>query len=620
MAKTFTSKKYQMKAKLFIAGSLLAMICSLDAQTYSNLWIPPTLSGTTFNLNLHSTNKYFLPGSNTITYAYNDCNFWGPTLIMNKGDVVQIYLTNNLPDVTTTHWHGFHIPAIMDGGPHNTIAIGATWSPSFYVLNQAATYWYHPHLHMLTQNHLGHGAGGFIIVRDPEESALALPRTYGVDDIPLVLTSRRFYTTPASLLNQFNVTNGAAGSAYGDYELVNGVINIGTTNVRVFLPQQYVRLRILNAEIERVYNLGFTNSGGNVTFYQIATDGGLLNTNVPLTRVVLSPGERVELLLNLSTNTIGSSLDMMSFNSSASLGTKLAFGYPGGEPGTGGQFGSLLNNKDFQILHIVVTNATANPILTIPTTLATNTYWTSGTATSSNRTVRLVGGAPPGSPFTFDGTAFSASLISQIIKLNAVEKWTITNSSIFSHAFHIHDIQFSLISRLGGSGVVTNIQNYEQGWKDTVYVQQNSSVTFITKFDNFASSYNPFMYHCHMINHEDEGTMAQFLVLNTNVENLVIASFTRTGTNNQIALRFNATPGTTYALQYLGKLGNSAWSDIASLTSDGTAVTYTETNATRLAGFSGFYRVVMPLIPDAVISGFRAAALAAEAICGPKPK
>ena len=537
---------------------------------------------------------------------------------MNKGDVVQINLTNNLPDTTTTHWHGFHIPAIMDGGPHNTIAPGATWSPSFYVLNQAATYWYHPHLHMLTQNHLGHGAGGFIIVRDAEESALALPRTYGVDDIPLVLTSRRFYTTPASLLNQFNVTNGAAGSAYGDYELVNGVMNFGTTNVQVVLPQQYVRLRILNAEIERVYNLGFTNSGGNVTFYQIATDGGLVNAPVPLTRLVLSPGERVELLLNLSTNTIGSSLDLMAFNSSASLGTKLAFGYPGGEPGTGGQFGSLLNNKDFQILHIVVTNATVNPVLTKPAVLTTNTFWTLGDVTNS-RTVRLVGGAPPGSPFTFDGVAFSPSLISQAINLNAVEKWTITNSSIFSHAFHIHDIQFNLLSRTGGAAVVTGIQSFEQGWKDTVYVQQNSSVTFITKFDHFASSNNPFMYHCHMVNHEDEGTMAQFLVVNNAVENLVIASFTRTGTNNQIALRFNATPGTTYTLQYSPTIPNTSWSDIASVTSDGTSVTYFEANATRLAAAKGFYRVVMPVIPDPVgaAAALRAARLAAEAICGP---
>ena len=151
-----------MKTKLLLVALFSAVVINASAITYSNLWIPPTLSGTTFNLNLHVTNKYYLPGSNTITYAYNDGDFWGPTLIMNKGDVVQINLTNNLPDTTTTHWHGFHIPAIMDGGPHNTIAPGAIWSPSFYVLNQAATYWYHPHLH-IRRAEIHHAVDEFVV-------------------------------------------------------------------------------------------------------------------------------------------------------------------------------------------------------------------------------------------------------------------------------------------------------------------------------------------------------------------------------------------------------------------------------------------------------------------------
>ncbi len=581
-----------MKTNSLLAALLVFVITNARAITYSNLWVPPTLSGTTFNLNLHVTNKYYLPGSNTITYAYNGGDFWGPTLIMSNGDNVQINLTNNLPDTTTTHWHGFHIPAIMDGGPHEIIPAGTVWSPTFPVINRAATYWYHPHLHTLTQNHLGHGAGGFIIVKDAQEAALALPRTYGTDDFPLVLTSRRFYTTAAQL-NQFNVTNGATGSAYGDYELVNGVMNFGTTNVSVALPQQCVRLRILNAEIERVYNLGFTNSGGNVTCYQIGTDGGLVNAPVPLTRFVLAPGERIELVLNLATNAVGSTLDLKSFNSSAALGTQLAFGYPGGEPGTSGQFGSLLNNIDFQILHIVVTNRTANSIINLPAVLTTNTFWTTGQLTNS-RTIHLVGGAPPGSPFTFDNTPFSINTINQTVNYNAVEKWTITNSSIFSHAFHIHDIEFNMVSRTGGSGVVNGIQNWEQGWKDTVYVQQNSSVSFITKFDTFASPYNPYMYHCHMIDHEDEGTMAQFLVVNNAVEDLYISSFTRTGTNQNIAMNFKSTTGTTYKLFFSTNFTTGSWSDIGTVTSDGTSVNYLETNTDRLALPRGFYRINEP--------------------------
>ena len=581
-----------MKPKILLTTLIAMLLFNVSAVTYSNLWIPPTLTGPTFNLNLHVTNKYFLPGSNTVTYAYNDCAFWGPTLIMSNGDTVQINLTNNLPDTTTTHWHGFHIPAIMDGGPHEIIPAGTVWTPTFTVNNKASTLWYHPHLHTMTQNHLGHGAGGFIIVRDAQEAALALPRTYGVDDFPLVLTSRRFYTTTAQL-NQFNVTNGNIGCAYGDYSFVNGVMNYGATNVQLVVPQQYVRLRILNAEIERVYNLGFSNSSGNVTFYQIATDGGLVNTNVPLTRLVLAPGERTEILLNLTTNAIGSTLDLKCYNSDASLGTILKFAYPGEEPGTTGQFGSLLNGIDFQVLHLVVTNQTANPILARPAVLTTNTYWTVNDVTKS-RTITLTGGQPPAGVFVFNSTAFSLNLINQTVNLNEVEKWTITNSSIFSHAFHIHDIQFNLVSRTGGANVLNGIQPYEQGWKDTVYIQQNSSVTFITKFDSFASPYNPFMYHCHMIDHEDEGTMAQFVVVNNAVEDLYISSFKRTGTNNNIAMNFKSTPGTTYKLLFSTNFTTGSWSDIGTVTSDGTSVNYTETNAARLSLGRGFYRVNIP--------------------------
>jgi bilirubin oxidase len=546
------------------------------AQTYNPLIIPEVMTGTTFNLNLHKTTKQFLTGAVTNTYAYNNMLFWGPTLIMNKGDWVQMNVANNLDDTTTTHWHGFHIPAIMDGGPHQTIPAGTTWSPSFKVDNKAGLYWYHPHLHQFTQQQLSYGAGGMIIIKDDEEAALNLPRTYGVDDVPLALTSRRFTS------NQF-VT---ASSAYGDQMVVNG-----TLSPQVSLPKQYVRLRILNAEMERSYNLGFSDGR---TFYIIGTDGGLVNAPIAVTKVVLGVGERIEVLVNLSNDTVGSSFNLMSYNSTASrTGSYMATDYPGGEAGTSGQFGSSLNNTDFNILHINVASATASPVTVLPTTLASNTYWTTGNVTN-NRALTITGGIAGATDWAFDNTAFSANVINQTINLNAVEKWTITNNSGFSHTIHIHDIQFNVIARTGGSGVVGN---HEQGWKDTLYVQRNTSVQVIAKFDTFASNSNPFMYHCHFSPHEDEGLMGQFLVVNNAVEDLAIASFTLTGASDNIVLNFKATPGTTYTLQYSPDMTTSSWTDIGSVTSDGTSANFTETNTTRLGQARGFYRVKIPVIP-----------------------
>jgi len=545
------------------------------AQTYNPLVIPEVITGSTFNLNLHKTTKQFYTGTATNTYSYNNMLFWGPTLIMNKGDWVQMNVANNLTDTTTTHWHGFHIPAIMDGGPHQTIPAGTTWRPSFKVDNNAGTYWYHPHLHEFTQTQLTFGAGGMIIIRDPEEAALNLPRTYGVDDIPLALTSRRFTA------NQFV----GVGSEYGDVMVVNG-----TLNPQISLPKQYVRLRLLNAEMERSYNVGVTTSAGaDRTFYVIGTDGGLVNAPIAVTRATIAVGERIEILLDLTSDTVGTSFDVKAYNSGQ------ANDFPGGEPGQTGQFGSLLNNTTFNLLHVNVAAQTANPITTRPTTLKTNTFWTEVQVTNS-RTVGITNGFPgTGLPFSFDSLVYSPTVINQNLNLNAIEKWTITNTSGFSHSFHIHDIQFNLISRTGGNN--SGIKAFEGGWKDTLFIGQNQSVSFIAKFDTFASNTNPFMYHCHFSSHEDDGLMGQFLVKNNAVEDLAVASFTRTGSNNDIQLVFKSTVGTTYNLQYSPDMTTNSWTDIGSVTSDGTSANFTETDDTRLGQARGFYRVTIPTIP-----------------------
>ncbi len=539
------------------------------AQTYNPLYIPDTMTGTTFNLTLDQSSKRFFAGNATNTYGYNRALFWGPTLIMKKGDFVRINLTNNLIDTTTTHWHGFHIPAIMDGGPHQTIPPGTTWSPSFHVRNDAATYWYHPHLHTTTQAQVTMGGGGLIIVQDDEEAALPLPRTYGVDDIPLVLTSRRVAGQGAQA-NQF-----ALNGAFGDFMLVNG-----TLNPQVSLPAQVVRLRILNAEVARNHNLGFSD---NRTFYVIATDGGLLNAPVPVTRMVMGSAERYEILVDLRDLAPGSSLDLMTYNSNQPAG------YSGGQAATTGANGSLLNNIDFVDLHINIAAPTANPITSIPATLAHHVYWTNADVTN-NRTVQLTGVG--GNPLSFDNLVYSPSVINQTVNFNAVEQWTWANVSNLAHTVHIHDIQFYLTSMPGG------VPAYMQGWKDSFIVPQQSSVSFIAKFDDFASNSNPFMFHCHFLQHEDAGLMGQFLVKNNAVEDLAVASFTRVGSEPMIHLQFKATPGTTYIVQYSPDMTTGSWLDVGSITSDGTSGDFYETDPARLGQARGFYRVTMPVISE----------------------
>jgi blue copper oxidase len=480
--------------------------CIVHAQ-YNTMTMPQALYGTTFNLSIHESTKQLVSGNQTITGAINNETFWGPTLFINKGDEVHMNVTNSLNESTTVHWHGMHLPAVMDGGPHQVIPAGTLWQPYWTVKNQAATLWYHPHLHETTHAQMTKGIGGFIIVKDPVESALALPRTYGVDDIVLALTSRSYNATT----NTF-VSPPASNRVYGDYMLSNG-----TPNAQYTLPKQYVRIRILNAEIERGYNLGFSD---NRSFYIIANDGGLLNTpllvNGTSPRVKLMVGERIEILVNLGNDAVGSSVDLKAYNSGQTLG------FPGGEPNTGGQFGSLLNNLDFPVLHINVGATTTNPITSPPTTLENNTYWTATTLVNVTRTMAVTGGQGA-TPFTFDNTPFVLTTINKTVNLNDFEKWTVTNNNIFGHSFHLHDIEFKIVAR---NGVATQVGTHESGWKDTFYLPRNESVTFIGKFDDFADSdvNHPYMYHCHFAGHEDGGMMGQFIVTTTLANNQNVLS------------------------------------------------------------------------------------------------
>ena len=458
---------------------------SLTPSNGGTLWIPPVLSGAAFELAANKSTKQFHDGSATPTYAFNDAQIWGPTLIMKKGDVVSINITNNLDVETTNHWHGFHIPADMDGGPHQVIGVGETWSPSFEVKNNAATYWYHPHMHETSWEQMNHGLGGFIIVQDEEESALALPRTYGVDDIPLMLTSRTFSDT-----NEFVKTE---VTPYGDEMLTNG-----TLNANVELPAQLVRFRILNAEIERAYNLGFSDGR---KFHVIGTDGGLLNAPVEVEKLLMSPGERYEIVIDLAVDGVGGNVTLQSFSGGQQ------FGFPGAEDAGSGQvFGSTLNNTTFDVLVINVIEATDDGLFELPKSLANLELWTAADATNS-RTVNITDDGP-GTPFVFDNAAYDMDTINQTVKLNTIENWAVQNDQIFGHSFHIHDVQFAIVSRSTGE-----VPDYEKGWKDTFFIAINEKVEFVAKFDDFASSEHPFMYHCHMVNHEDGGLMGQFLVV-----------------------------------------------------------------------------------------------------------
>lgn len=154
------------------------------------LQIPVSLTGTTFNLTVQSGTQNFYTGISTPTYGING-TFLAPTIIVNKGDSITLNVLNNLNVRTTRHWHGLHVAAKDDGGPHQSIAPGEL-SPSFKIRNNASTYWYHPHGEGQIDIQVCKGIAGFFIVHDAVENALAIPQTYNVDDFPIVIQTKEF--------------------------------------------------------------------------------------------------------------------------------------------------------------------------------------------------------------------------------------------------------------------------------------------------------------------------------------------------------------------------------------------------------------------------------------------
>ncbi|MCK5369265.1 MAG: multicopper oxidase domain-containing protein, partial [Cyclobacteriaceae bacterium] len=259
----------------------LMILVSSQISAQNPLLIPDILSGTNINLTLQNGTHQFYSEINTSTIGANG-NILGPTLILNQGDFVNIAVDNQLSDTTTIHWHGLHVSPENDGGPHTYILSGDTWNPSFTVMDKAATYWYHPHLHRKTNEHVSKGIAGMIIVRDNDEAALTLPRTYGVDDFPLVIQTKDFDAN-----NEIVVPTNS-----DDIVMVNATID-ATLDV----PAQVVRFRLLNGSSMRVFNIGLS---GDQAFYQIASDGGLLSTPNAITRLQLSSAERAEILVDFS--------------------------------------------------------------------------------------------------------------------------------------------------------------------------------------------------------------------------------------------------------------------------------------------------------------------------------
>ncbi len=431
-----------------------------------------------FDLNLRHGVSRFLDGVDTETIGINQ-PYLGPTLEMHAGETVRMNVSSDLSETATVHWHGFHLPAAADGGPHQPIAPGSTWSPSFEVKQRASMFWYHSHAHRRSGPQVYQGLAGAIYVRDDESERLDLPNDYGVDDIPLIIQDRAF-NRDGSFAYSTSMPDIMTGMT-GDALLVNGTID------PVFEGRNdLLRLRLLNGSNARFYRLGF---GDGRSFDQIASDGGLLEQPYRTDKLLLAPGERAQIVINLSD---GSPTVLLADSVEST-----------------GMMGTRSDRQRFTVLNIVPA-AQRRPAITMPSRLITLPRIDPAVAVKTRRFVLNMGMGMrmmSGGGFTINGQSMDMQRIDETVKVGTTEIWQVENASMMAHPFHIHDVQFRIIDRDGQMP-----DTGERGLKDTVVVAPGEVVRLLLHFADYSDSQLPYMYHCHILEHEDAGMMGQFLV------------------------------------------------------------------------------------------------------------
>lgn len=403
-----------------------------------------------------------LPGVTTDVYAYNGLTP-GPTLEVREGDRVIVHFQNNLPEPTTVHWHGMHLPFTADGSPFHPVPPGGRHDYVFSVMpGSAGTYWYHPHPgHHRTGVQIAKGLYGALIVRAAADPLPPLPEKL------LILSDNRFLPDgsvdlpdPRSPEGRRDFENGREG----DVLFVNGQV-LPTLTIR---PGEVQRWRVINASAARVYRLALPGH----TFLHVGSDGGLFERPVEVSEILLANAERVELLVR-GTGAPGSHAALQ------------ALPYDRYVPQT--RPTDWARTRD--LLTVQYSGEPAAAPVALPATLRAVPALNPARATATRLIVLSQG--------HINGRLMDMNRVDVSAPLGATEIWEIENIVGMDHPFHLHGYQFQILDRNG-------VPEPFPTWKDTVNVPRHETARFIVRYDNYPGKW---MFHCHILDHEDHGMM-----------------------------------------------------------------------------------------------------------------
>jgi spore coat protein A, manganese oxidase len=453
-----------------------------NASFDTTLPIPQVLTGTDITIPIQEADLPILAGAPTHMWTFGG-TFPGPTIRVPAGQATHVTFENQLPESTgslTIHNHGAHVAESEDGQPDDFLIPPGESRTYTYPLTEnggperAAFQWYHDHRLDVTGRNVYNGLAGMFIIDDPVDAALPLPK--GAYDVPLMVVDRSFDSN-----NQLSypspVPYGALGRTYpggpappsdavqGTTLLVNGVVK---PHLDVE-PRRY-RIRLLNASNGSTYTFALSN-GQAMT--QIATESGLLPAPVDRTSITLGPAERAEVVIDFAGD-IGGNVALNTDD--ATLGDAMEFRVsptPVSDPSS------------------VPSSLRPAPDLGQPDRTRSFNLGLSDVQRSGGGFFWGINGQP------YDGSAALAGP-----KLGTTELWTITGGSRI-HTLHLHGNDFEVVSRNGQPPPA-----WEAGLKETVLVHPGETVQLLVRFTDYTGS---FVFHCHVLEHEDNGMMGRYL-------------------------------------------------------------------------------------------------------------
>ncbi|MBI6548844.1 cell division protein FtsP [Xenorhabdus lircayensis] len=407
-------------------------------------------------------------GQNKVQVWGINGHYLGPTIRVRRGDDVKLIYSNRLSEPVSMTVGGLLVPGTLMGGSTRLMLPGKSWSPVIPIDQPATTCWYHANTPNRMAQHIYAGLAGMWLVEDDNSRNLPLPKHYGIDDFPVILQDKR--------LDNFGVPqyNPPANQGFlGDTLVVNGV-----ENPFVEVARGWVRLRLLNASNARRYQLELSDGR---PFYIIGTDQGLLPAPVAVQQLPLAPGERREVLVDMSkvesvTITAGESASVMDR-------LKGLF-----EPST-------------KLLSTTVLTLKASGLLSLVTDQSPSQLVVDNTQVNSSiRSRQLVLGD--------DSQGINGSLLNEYrvditSQQGAWERWIVTTS--IPQPFHIEGVRFKVISLNGNR---PEPQDY--GWKDTVWIDGRAEL--LVNMMQPSYEHFPFMYYSQILEMADRGVAGQLIV------------------------------------------------------------------------------------------------------------